>query len=105
MQLLDVTGPVEVFTTANAFGARYDVRIVSPTGTDVRTSSGVRIGVDATLTSLPTRLDTVVVPGRRDWQRAVTDQRLLSLVTELASRTRRISSVCAGPLSWRRRAY
>ncbi len=96
VQLLDVTGPAEVFTTANAFGARYDVRIVSPTGTDVRTSSGVRIGVDTTPTSLPARIDTVVVPGRRDWQRAVTDQRLLSLVTELVSRARRITSVCAG---------
>lgn len=96
VQLLDVTGPAEVFTTANAYGARYDVRIVSPTGTDVRTSSGVRIGVDATPAGLPTRLDTVVVPGRRDWQRAVGDQKLLALVTELAGRARRITSVCAG---------
>lgn len=96
VQLLDVTGPAEVFTTANAFGARYDVRIVSPTGTDVRTSSGVRVGVDSALPSLPTRLDTLVVPGRRDWRQAVTDQRLLALVTELACRARRITSVCAG---------
>jgi transcriptional regulator GlxA family with amidase domain len=96
VQLLDVTGPAEVFTTANAYGARYEVRIVSPTGTDVRTSSGVRIGVDATPAGLPARLDTVVVPGRRDWQRAVGDQKLLALVTELAGRARRITSVCAG---------
>ncbi|MGW8724725.1 GlxA family transcriptional regulator [Streptomyces sp. NPDC055808] len=96
VQLLDVTGPAEVFTTANAYGARYDVRVVSPTGTDVRTSSGVRIGVDDTSEGLPARLDTVVVPGRRDWQRAVGDQRLLDLVTELAGRARRITSVCAG---------
>lgn len=49
VQLLDVTGPAEVFTTANTYGARYDVRVVSPTGTDVRTSSGVRIGADGAL--------------------------------------------------------
>ncbi|MEU6049159.1 GlxA family transcriptional regulator [Streptomyces xanthochromogenes] len=96
VQLLDVTGPAEVFTTANAHGARYDVRVVSPTGADVRTSSGVRIGVDATVASLPARLDTLVVPGRRDWQRAVADQRLLALVTELSGRARRTTSVCAG---------
>ncbi|MEU8953238.1 GlxA family transcriptional regulator [Streptomyces sp. NPDC048518] len=96
VQLLDVTGPVEVFTTANAFGARYDVRIVSPTGTDVRTSSGVRIGVDATPDALPARLGTVVVPGRRDWRRAVTDRSLVDLVTDVVGRARRTTSVCAG---------
>ncbi|MGW3623068.1 GlxA family transcriptional regulator [Streptomyces sp. NPDC000880] len=96
VQLLDVTGPAEVFTTANTFGARYDVRIVSPTGTDVRTSSGVRVGVDGALPSLPARLDTLVVPGQRDWQRAVTDRSLLVLVEELVRRSRRITSVCAG---------
>ncbi|MFJ3712821.1 MULTISPECIES: hypothetical protein [unclassified Streptomyces] len=30
VQLLDVTGPAEVFTTANTYGARYDVRVVRP---------------------------------------------------------------------------
>lgn len=49
VQLLDVTGPAEVFTTANVFGANYDVRIISPDGADVCTSSGVRVGVDSGL--------------------------------------------------------
>lgn len=96
VQLLDVTGPVEVLTTANGFGARYAVRVVSPSGADVRTSSGVRIGVDGALESLPARLGTVVVPGRHDWRRAVADQDLLTLVTELARRSARVTSVCAG---------
>lgn len=96
VQLLDVTGPAEVFTTANLFGARYQVRTVSPTGAQVRTSSGVRIGVDGALDSLPARLDTMVVPGRRDWQRAVADPELTALVTGLVQRSRRITSVCAG---------
>lgn len=96
VQLLDVTGPIEVFTTANVFGARYDVRTVSPTGAEVRTSSGVRVGVDGAVQSLPARLGTVVVPGRRDWRRAVGDPDLTALVTELVRRSRRITSVCAG---------
>lgn len=53
VQLLDVTGPVEVFTTANQYGADYDVRIVSPTGLGVRTSSGVTIGVDGMQAGFP----------------------------------------------------
>lgn len=96
VQLLDVTGPAEVFSTANSYGARYDVRIVSPAGTDVRTSSGVRIGADGGPDSLPDRPGTVVVPGRSDWRRAVCDPALTGLVAELVRRSRRVTSVCAG---------
>ncbi|MGW8455905.1 GlxA family transcriptional regulator [Streptomyces niveus] len=96
VQLLDVTGPAEVFTTANMFGAGYDVRIVSPDGADVTTSSGLRIGVDAGPPDLPARLHTLVVPGRSDWRRAVTNRPLIALVDELLKRSRRVTSVCAG---------
>ncbi|MER5887645.1 GlxA family transcriptional regulator [Streptomyces sp. NPDC001941] len=96
VQLLDVGGPVEVFTTANAFGARYDVRIASPGGGDVVTSAGVRLGVDGGPEILAGRPGTLVVPGREDWQRAVGDRALVSLVREAAPRARRVASVCAG---------
>ncbi|MFD4025886.1 GlxA family transcriptional regulator [Streptomyces sp. NPDC058576] len=96
VQLLDVTGPAEVFTTANGYGGRYDVRIVSVTGEDVRTSGGIRLGVEGTPDSLPGRLGTLLVPGRRDWRRAVDDAALTSGVRDLAERSRRVASVCAG---------
>lgn len=96
VQLLDVTGPAEVFTTANGCGGRYDVRIVSVTGEDVRTSGGIRLGVEGTPDSLPGRLKTLLVPGRRDWRRAVDDAALTSGVRDLAERSRRVASVCAG---------
>ncbi|WP_410813847.1 GlxA family transcriptional regulator [Micromonospora sp. 067-2] len=96
VQLLDVTGPAEVFTTANGHGARYDVRVVSVDGADVRTSSGVRLGVDGDLADLPQRLGTVVVPGRSDWRAAVRDEPVVAAVARLAARTRRVASVCAG---------
>lgn len=96
VQLLDVTGPVEVFTTANAHGARYDVRIVSAAGADVRTSAGVRIGADSAAGALPGRLGTLVVPGRADWRQAVGDPALTGTVEALAARSGRVASVCAG---------
>ncbi|GHC68089.1 GlxA family transcriptional regulator [Streptomyces flavofungini] len=96
VQLLDVSGPVEVFTTANSYGAQYDLRVVSPSGRDVRTSSGVRVGVDGTVAGLPRRVDTLVVPGRRDWRRAVADTDLVQLTAALAARATRVTSVCAG---------
>ncbi|MFD8799037.1 GlxA family transcriptional regulator [Streptomyces atroolivaceus] len=96
VQLLDVTGPAEVFTTANAYGARYVVRTVSLTGEDVRTSAGVRIGVDGPPESLPPRPGTLLVPGRREWRRVVADRQLVARVQELAGRAGRTASVCAG---------
>ncbi len=96
VQLLDVSGPLEVFTTANRYGACYDVRVVSPTGTDVLTSCGLRIGASARPERLPRGVDTLLVPGRRDWRCATADDALMSLVSGLAERARRVTSVCAG---------
>ncbi|MFL4908922.1 GlxA family transcriptional regulator [Streptomyces sp. MMS24-I2-30] len=96
VQLLDVCGPVEVLTTANSYGADYDVRVVSPSGDDVRTSCGVRLGIDGGPGSLPPSLDTVIVAGRRDWRRAVADTGLVTLVAQLSARAGRTASVCAG---------
>ncbi|WP_436533467.1 GlxA family transcriptional regulator [Actinoplanes sp. HUAS TT8] len=95
VQLLDVTGPAEVFTTANAFGAAYDVRLISGTGTDVTTSSGVRLGAGPA-PDRPRRLGTLLVPGRPDWRNAVRDEVTMAAVTGLAPRAGRIASVCAG---------
>jgi transcriptional regulator GlxA family with amidase domain len=98
VQLLDVSGPTEVFTTANRHGARYDVRVVSPTGLDVLTSCGLRIAADAHPERLARKPDTLLVPGRRDWRRAVVDDELVCLVGCLAGGTRRVASACAGAL-------
>ncbi|MFJ9153356.1 GlxA family transcriptional regulator [Streptomyces sp. NPDC102270] len=96
VQLLDVTGPVEVFTTANRYGAHYDVRVVSPTGADVVTSSGLVVGVNGPLSSLPRRIGTLLVPGRSDWRAAVGDTDLVESITRLTGRAARVASVCAG---------
>ncbi|MFJ5272577.1 GlxA family transcriptional regulator [Streptomyces sp. NPDC088358] len=96
VQLLDVAGPAEVFTTANEDGADYDVHIVSETGAGIRTSSGVRLSADTSAAELPERLGTLVVPGRPDWRQAVGDRDLVDLVTALSTRSSRTASVCAG---------
>ncbi|MBU3864120.1 GlxA family transcriptional regulator [Streptomyces sp. 4503] len=96
VQLLDVTGPVEVFTTANHYGADYDVRVISLAGDAVTTSSGLVISADGTPGTLPPRLGTLLVPGRRDWRSAVADTDLVGLVARLSGRAKRVASVCAG---------
>ncbi|MGW0836335.1 hypothetical protein [Streptomyces prunicolor] len=46
VRLLDVTGPIEVFASADEFGGRYRVRVVSEDGAAVIASAGTRIGAD-----------------------------------------------------------
>ncbi len=73
VQSLDVTGPLEVFTGANAWrshhgdGPVYDIRTASLGGGMVRTSSGLRIAPDEDLREFSApRLpvpDLLIVPG------------------------------------------
>ncbi|WP_395360824.1 GlxA family transcriptional regulator [Streptomyces sp. YH02] len=89
VRLLDVSAPLEVFSTA---GAGYEVRVVSPDGRDVRTSCGLRIGVDGAADAVRTA-DTLVVPGAVDVGRCVA---VAPVVAGLAARSRRVASVCTG---------
>ena len=101
-QMLDVTGPAEVFAAAGgmfalAGGANpYDIRIVPPGGADVTTYSGLRIGVSGAVADLVGPIDTLIIPGTPDWPTASADPALLAAVAELAPRTRRLTSVCVG---------
>ncbi|MEV8045254.1 DJ-1/PfpI family protein [Streptomyces griseoluteus] len=96
VRLLDVTGPIEVFATANDFGARYRVRTASPDGSDVVTASGTGLGVDLAVDQVGYVSDVVVVPGGPEWPSLVKDDALLDAVRALDDRSRRTASVCTG---------
>jgi transcriptional regulator GlxA family with amidase domain len=57
LQLTDLAGPIDVLDTANIQGADplYHTLLASPDGRSVRSSSGVEIGVDASLHQLHRR--------------------------------------------------
>lgn len=96
VQLLDVCGPLEVFGEAAKRGAPYKVLLFSPTGTDVRSSAGVRLCVDSSAWDAPA-LDTVVIAGSE--QLVMDSQALPELapaVQILAGGSRRVASVCIG---------
>ncbi|GAA3317171.1 hypothetical protein [Nonomuraea dietziae] len=59
VRLMDVTAPLEVFGTAAGFGAPYRVRLCSPAGGPVITSTGVSLLTEPPVTSA----HTLVVPG------------------------------------------
>ena len=96
VQLLDVTGPIEVFEAARERGARYRVLVASPDGSDVVTGSRTRLGADLSFAELPRRIGTLVVPGAPDWRAITSDSRLVAAVADVARRSRRTASVCAG---------
>ncbi|HWD76638.1 MAG TPA: DJ-1/PfpI family protein [Solirubrobacteraceae bacterium] len=96
VQLLDLTGPIEVFDAARERGADYRVLVASSDGSDVVAGSRTRLGADCAFADLPQRIDTLVVPGSPDWQTVIADARLITTVADVARRSRRTASVCAG---------
>ncbi|MFD0786674.1 DJ-1/PfpI family protein, partial [Micromonospora azadirachtae] len=65
VQLLDVSGPVDVFDAATRRGAHYTVQLIGWRSTQVRTSSGVRLTADTTLDEAGP-VDTLVLTGADD---------------------------------------
>ncbi|GAA1723194.1 GlxA family transcriptional regulator [Aeromicrobium alkaliterrae] len=105
VDLLDVTGPPEVFSLLQREmdePTGYRVVLTAQTMDPVTTSAGVRLLPDATFDDLRGRsIDTLVVPGAVsvDEDRRVTalvDPEIAARVAELVERTRRVTSVCVG---------
>ncbi|MEU0628983.1 GlxA family transcriptional regulator [Streptomyces sp. NPDC005989] len=105
VDLLDVTGPPEVFALLRRETddeAGYTVVLAAETMDPVTTSAGVRILPDATFHEVSTRsIDTLLVPGSvevdgRRRVHALTDPAVVGWVRTLAARTRRVTSVCVG---------
>ncbi|SEB30434.1 GlxA family transcriptional regulator [Streptomyces melanosporofaciens] len=94
-KLLDVAGPAEVFAEANGLGADYKIVLVSPTGTDVTSSNGIRIAVDAAATTAPAP-DTFLVVGADLYPRTPVPRELIEAVRTLAVRAARVGSICTG---------
>lgn len=105
VDLLDVTGPPEVFLLArreadDADG--YEVVLAAESMDPVTTGAGVRVLPDLTFREAAGRgIDTLIVPGsvEVDSERrvhALVDPVVVERVKELAGRSRRVASVCVG---------
>ncbi|MEU1897465.1 GlxA family transcriptional regulator [Nocardiopsis dassonvillei] len=103
VDLLDVTGPAEVFALANQEApgrADYRVLLAGPTRGEVRTSAGVRLLTDVSFDDVGGQVDTLLVPGAVDMGEdgpvARIDSDVVAWVRETAPRARRVASVCVG---------
>jgi transcriptional regulator GlxA family with amidase domain len=104
VQILDVTGPLEVFARAARWLAdagrsgpvAYEVELLAAAAGTIRTSSGLRLGVDRPYGATGDRLDTLLVAGGVGTAGAMRDRALLAWLRRMAHRVRRLGSVCSG---------
>ncbi|HUC66228.1 MAG TPA: GlxA family transcriptional regulator [Stellaceae bacterium] len=101
VQMLDVTGPLQVFASTNALvedsggTAPYVLRVVAPGGKGVTASAGLGLSAEA----LPPRevaLDTLIIAGGPGVDAAAQDPALLDWVRARSRQARRVASVCTG---------
>jgi transcriptional regulator GlxA family with amidase domain len=101
VQLLDVTGPLQVFATANEHvtqsggAAPYVLRVVAKGGPSVTASAGLAIAADP-LPRASKPVDTLIIAGGPGVEAASTDSDLVEWVRQRASKARRVASVCTG---------
>ena len=106
---LDVTGPMQVFATANDERARhglppwYTLATVAAAEGPVATSSGLRLYADMALgaawgTERQAANTTVLVPGGDGVSQAQHDATLHQWLRQAAARVLRLGSVCSGAL-------
>ncbi|MEW2412536.1 helix-turn-helix domain-containing protein [Streptomyces sp. NPDC046866] len=103
-ELLDVTGPAEVFSVATRVAGPgrpgYTVRIATADGAPVVTSGGLRLMADLALDEVDGRVDTLLVSGAVEVGEGgvepVLDDVVVDWLRQAAPRVERVGSVCAG---------
>jgi transcriptional regulator GlxA family with amidase domain len=96
-QILDVTGPLEVFSHASRFlpAVRYRTQVVTNGGGPVVASCGLEFA-SSPISEVTGPVDTLIVAGGAAIGTAVDDIELLAQIRRLAGHARRVTSVCSG---------
>jgi transcriptional regulator GlxA family with amidase domain len=93
VQVLDVTGPLEVFSSADG----YDVTIGTPGPERVLQTNRRFALTDATpITEIDWPIDTLVVAGGPGAETGVYDPFFVTWIAQAAKRSRRVASICTG---------
>jgi transcriptional regulator GlxA family with amidase domain len=100
LQVLDATGPLEVFSAANDARPRgapaYEPLLVARRAGPVTTSAGYALVAQRGIGELRGPLDTLLVAGGPGTTRALGDRALLGWLRRTAPKARRVASVCTG---------
>lgn len=93
VQILDVTGPLEVFSSA----ADYSVCIATPeAGGQLTTNRGVALASAVPIHAISDPIDTLVIAGGPGAESGEYDPVFLRWIAEAAERSRRIAAICTG---------
>lgn len=93
VQVLDVTGPLEVF--ANAPG--YDIQVATPSPERVlETSRGIVLANATPLREIRGSIDTLIIAGGPGAECGHYDRLFVDWLSEAAPRARRVASICTG---------
>lgn len=95
-QILDLSGPHEVFAQAARLGAGYRQEIVARAAGPLTASGGITVTASTALRGCDGAIDTLVVVGGPGRVAAVDDDELTGWIVEAATRSRRVASVCSG---------
>jgi transcriptional regulator GlxA family with amidase domain len=97
-QLLDVSGPMDVFEEANRMsgGAFYEQHLIGPSPGPVLCSNGTAVGTTACLSDVSTPFDIVVVPGSPAMGSGSEQRELVEWLSDAGGGTRRLASVSNG---------
>lgn len=99
VQLLDVSGPLDVFAEANVQTRRevYRLLIVASKGGEIRSSSGARLMPDQVIGEpLRHSIDTLLVAGCPNAAEISPAPVIINWLRQVAPATRRYGSVCSG---------
>lgn len=104
-QILDVVGPLEVFSRAARWlrdeghksGLAYEVEVVADQAGPLRMSSGIQLVATRSWRQLR-RIDTLLVAGGIGFETAVRDPELLSWLNKKQDKVQRLGSICTGAL-------
>ncbi|MBD2838868.1 GlxA family transcriptional regulator [Pseudomonas sp. JM0905a] len=96
--MLDVSGPMEVFSIANRFLApehHYRLLTVAESREPIRSSCGLKMLADLTLEELPAGIDLLLVPGGPGAYDTA-QPTLSAWLPQAAGRARRHGAICTG---------
>jgi transcriptional regulator GlxA family with amidase domain len=93
VQVLDVTRPLEVFSTAPG----YEVRLANPGHErNLKTNRGIVLGEATPIMEIESPIDTLVIAGGQGAESGSFDPVFIAWLREAAQRCRRIASICTG---------
>jgi len=99
VQALDVAGPVDVFTEANAYldvSNRYQTLLIAADRHPVRASNGMRILGDITFDDATEDFDVALIAGGPALPTAFPDPRLVAWARSMPARAGTYGSICTG---------